>query len=285
MDRVGETQSIRHLRPELEIEIPRQPKRLPHLPSDEEIRRYYEAVWRSRNAGARVLLKTLLYTAMTLVSKENTGSRPALAPSFSAVCPLVYSGQALPWRQRPATIRRRMTMQQPRTQAPVIAPDLIVPIVADDTEEAPWMVMGDRQFWSATNLVSMLHIYALTHHLPWYVAGLLPIRYRRPGEGRKRQVAPDVMVAFVPQRPRDSYDLEQEGDFPAFVLEVLSQSSVARDTDRKRRLYEALGRRSTCCSRRSRSCSSRRCRATAAARQGASSPCDPMRRDGCGVRC
>jgi Uma2 family endonuclease len=134
-----------------------------------------------------------------------------------------------------------MTMQQPRTQTALIAPDLIVPIVADDTEEAPWMVMGDRQFWSATNFASMLHIYAQTHHLPWYVAGLLPIRYRRAGEQRKRQVAPDVMVAFVPQRPRDSYDLEQEGVFPAFVLEVLSQSSVARDTDRKRRLYEALG--------------------------------------------
>jgi Uma2 family endonuclease len=113
--------------------------------------------------------------------------------------------------------------------------------IEDDTEEAPWMVMGDRQYWSATNLVSMLHIYAQTHHLPWYVAGLLPIRYRRPGEHRKRQVAPDVMVAFVPQRSRDSYDLEQEGVFPAFVLEVLSQSSVTRDTDRKRRLYEALG--------------------------------------------
>jgi Uma2 family endonuclease len=132
-------------------------------------------------------------------------------------------------------------MQQPRTQTAVIAPDLIVPIVADDTEEAPWMVMGDRQYWSATNFASVLHIYAQTHHLPWYVAGLLPIRYRRPGERRRRQVAPDVMVAFVPQRPRDSYDLEREGVFPAFVLEVLSQSSVARDVDAKRELYEALG--------------------------------------------
>src|SRR5438067_91250 len=134
-----------------------------------------------------------------------------------------------------------MAMQQPRTQTPVIAPDLVVPIVADDTEEAPWMGLGDRQYWSATNLASMLHIYAQTHHRPWYVAGLLPIRYRRPGERRRRQVAPDVMVAFVPQRRRDSYDLEKEGVFPAFVLEVLSQSSVARDTDAKRRLYEALG--------------------------------------------
>jgi Uma2 family endonuclease len=134
-----------------------------------------------------------------------------------------------------------MTMQQPRTQTPVIAPDLIVPIVADDTEEAPWMAMGDRLYWAVVRVASSLRIYAQTHHLPWYVAGRLPIRYRRPGEQRKRQVAPDVMVAFVPQRPRDSYDLEQEGIFPAFVLEVLSQRSVARDTDRKRRLYEALG--------------------------------------------
>jgi Uma2 family endonuclease len=123
----------------------------------------------------------------------------------------------------------------------VIAPDLIVPIVADDTEEAPWIVMGDRQYWAVVRVASTLRIYAQTHHLPWYVAGRLPIRYRRPGEQRKRQVAPDVMVAFVPQRRRDSYDMEQEGVFPAFVLEVLSHSSVARDTDRKRRLYEALG--------------------------------------------
>jgi hypothetical protein len=73
------------------------------------------------------------------------------------------------------------------------------------------------------------------------VASLLPIVYRRRGEKRTRQVAPDVLVAFVPQRPRDSYDLAAEGVFPAFVLEVVSSSSVARDVDAKRRLYEALG--------------------------------------------
>src|SRR2546421_8253909 len=129
----------------------------------------------------------------------------------SPVCCLLPTGILRPGRAlaggrwRHLTTRRKMTMPQARTQTPVIAPDLIVPIMADDTEEAPWMVMGDRQFWSAANLASVLHIYAQTHHLPWYVAGRLPIRYRRPGERRKRQVAPDVMVAFVPQRPRDSY--------------------------------------------------------------------------------
>ena len=131
-------------------------------------------------------------------------------------------------------------MQRPRTQSPVIAPDLVVPIVEDDTEEAPWMVMGDAQFWVAAHLATSLHHYAQVHDRPWYVASLLPIVYRR-GEKRTRQVAPDVLVAFVPQRPRDSYDLAAEGGFPAFVLEVVSSSSVARDVDAKRRLYEALG--------------------------------------------
>jgi Uma2 family endonuclease len=132
-------------------------------------------------------------------------------------------------------------MQRPRTQVPVIAPDLVVPFVEDDTEEAPWMVMGDAQFWAAAHLATSLHHYAQVHDRPWYVASLLPIVYRRPGERRTRQVAPDVLVAFVPQRPRDSYNLAAEGGFPAFVLEVVSSSSVARDVDAKRRLYEALG--------------------------------------------
>ena len=130
-------------------------------------------------------------------------------------------------------------MPQPRTQTPVIAADLIVPMVEDDTEEAPWMVMGDAQFWAAAHLATSLRHYAQVHD--WYVASLLPIVYRRRGEKRTRQAAPDVLVAFVPQRTRDSYDLAVEGVFPAFVLEVVSSSSVARDVDAKRRLYEALG--------------------------------------------
>jgi len=57
-------QVFRHLRAELEIEIPRAPQRLPHVPSEDEIRRYYEAVWRARNFGDMVLIKTLLYTGV-----------------------------------------------------------------------------------------------------------------------------------------------------------------------------------------------------------------------------
>lgn len=57
-------QVFRYLRAELEIEIPRTPKRLPHVPNEEEIRRYYQVIWQSRNFGDMVLIKTLMYTGV-----------------------------------------------------------------------------------------------------------------------------------------------------------------------------------------------------------------------------
>lgn len=116
-----------------------------------------------------------------------------------------------------------------------------IPLVEDDTEEAPWMVMGDAQFWAASHLATILDAYAQDNARPWYVASMLPILYRRPGEARRRQVAPDVLVAFAPRHARESYDLETEGAFPPFVLEVLSPSSAMRDLEQKRDLYRALG--------------------------------------------
>lgn len=102
------------------------------------------------------------------------------------------------------------------------------------------MVMGDSQFWTATTIASTLLIYSQTHQLPWYVAGMLPILYRRPS-GRLGQVAPDVLVAQVPQRERHSYDLVEEGIFPGFVLEIPSPSSIEHDQTDKRLLYDVLG--------------------------------------------
>lgn len=64
-------QVFRHLRDELEVEIPRAPKRLPHVPSEEELRRYYQAVWQARNFGDMVLIKTLLYTGVRVSELVN----------------------------------------------------------------------------------------------------------------------------------------------------------------------------------------------------------------------
>jgi Uma2 family endonuclease len=119
--------------------------------------------------------------------------------------------------------------------------DLFMLTLDDDTEEAPWMVMGDLQFDAASSFKHSLHVYARTHNVSWYVATMVPIRYRWKGSRRKRQLASDGFVAFVPDHPRSSYDLEVEGVFPAFVLEVVSPESVKRDEQDKLRAYSVLG--------------------------------------------
>jgi Uma2 family endonuclease len=134
---------------------------------------------------------------------------------------------ALPWRDPP------LTREQEE--------DLFMLMLEDDEEDSPWMVMGDLQFWSASSFAHSLRAYAHEQGLPWYVAAMLPIEYRWRRSRRKKKLAPDTFVAFVPERARTSYDLESEGPFPAFVLEVVSPSSTERDQEDKRIAYELLG--------------------------------------------
>jgi integrase/recombinase XerD len=60
-----------HLRQELEIAVPQQPKKLPYVPSEEDIRRYYEVVWQSKHFSDLVLVKTLLYTGVRVSELVN----------------------------------------------------------------------------------------------------------------------------------------------------------------------------------------------------------------------
>ncbi len=55
---------VRHLRKELGIEVQRTPKKLPYVPTEEEIRRFYAAVWTARRGQDVILIKTLLYTGV-----------------------------------------------------------------------------------------------------------------------------------------------------------------------------------------------------------------------------
>ncbi|WP_246064884.1 tyrosine-type recombinase/integrase [Melghirimyces algeriensis] len=46
------------------MEVPQAPKKLPYVPTEEEIRRYYEAVWKAKNIQDMMIIKTLLYTGV-----------------------------------------------------------------------------------------------------------------------------------------------------------------------------------------------------------------------------
>ena len=73
-----------------------------------------------------------------------------------------------------------------------------------------------------------------------YVSGDLLI-YHEEGNPKAR-AAPDVFVVFgVAKRKRPIYKLWEEGQAPAFVLEVASRSTWREDEGRKARLYERLG--------------------------------------------
>src|SRR5271163_42395 len=41
---------FRHLRTELSVPVTTKPKKLPNIPTEEELKRYYEAVWTERNS-------------------------------------------------------------------------------------------------------------------------------------------------------------------------------------------------------------------------------------------
>jgi Uma2 family endonuclease len=132
-----------------------------------------------------------------------------------------------PWRQPPLT--------------PAEANDLFMLTLEDDSEEAPWMITGDLQFWSASGFAHSLRHYARQHGLGWYVASMLPIEYDWPYAAGKKKLAPDTMVAFVADHERTSFDADAEGGFPPFVLEVVSPSSKVRDEQQKHKAYELLG--------------------------------------------
>jgi integrase/recombinase XerD len=55
---------FRHLRAELEVEVPTSSRRLPWVPTEEQVRVLYQAVWRTRRTADLVLIKTFLYTGV-----------------------------------------------------------------------------------------------------------------------------------------------------------------------------------------------------------------------------
>lgn len=55
---------FQHLRAELEIEIPKSGKKLPFVPSEDQMKRYYDVVWKAKNFQDMIIIKTFLYTGV-----------------------------------------------------------------------------------------------------------------------------------------------------------------------------------------------------------------------------
>lgn len=64
-------QVFRYLREELDVTIPHAPRTLPHVPTEEEMARYYRAVWQGRDYPDMVLIKTLFYTGVRVSELVN----------------------------------------------------------------------------------------------------------------------------------------------------------------------------------------------------------------------
>lgn len=55
---------FRQLRKELEIEVPRSSKKLPYVPTEDEIKNYYEEVWNTKRFQDMLIIKVLIYTGV-----------------------------------------------------------------------------------------------------------------------------------------------------------------------------------------------------------------------------
>lgn len=62
---------FKKVRKEFNIEVTTQPKRLPYVPTEEELKQYYRIVWQTRNIKHMLIIKVLLYTGIRVQELVN----------------------------------------------------------------------------------------------------------------------------------------------------------------------------------------------------------------------
>lgn len=62
---------FKKIREEFNIQVTTTTKRLPYVPSEEDLKRYYHIVWQTRNVKHMVLIKILLYTGIRVQELVN----------------------------------------------------------------------------------------------------------------------------------------------------------------------------------------------------------------------
>lgn len=62
---------FRKVRQEFKVEVTTQAKRLPYVPTEAELKQYYQIVWQTRNTKHMLLIKVLLYTGIRVQELAN----------------------------------------------------------------------------------------------------------------------------------------------------------------------------------------------------------------------
>ena len=55
---------FRQLRKILNVKVQNKPKKLPYVPTEEEVKKYYEVVWNAQDVKHMLIIKTMLYTGV-----------------------------------------------------------------------------------------------------------------------------------------------------------------------------------------------------------------------------
>jgi len=62
---------FKKIRVEFNIEVTTKPKRVPYVPTEEELKQYYKVVWQTRNVKHMLIIKVLLYTGIRVQELVN----------------------------------------------------------------------------------------------------------------------------------------------------------------------------------------------------------------------
>lgn len=62
---------FKHVRSQLEVKVKKQSRSLPFVPTDEEMKRFYNLVWTSENRMHALIIKTLAYTGVRVAELVN----------------------------------------------------------------------------------------------------------------------------------------------------------------------------------------------------------------------
>jgi Uma2 family endonuclease len=113
--------------------------------------------------------------------------------------------------------------------------------VPSDGDPPPPPAKPDFHWHAIALLMSILRRYRHAHGLRWYLGVESSVTMPHQLVPRDINPGPDILMAEADDHERRSWNVEQEGSLPLFVLEVVTEDSWAHDTEFKPILYDRMG--------------------------------------------